>query len=353
MQKYLSVHNISKLFGNFQALKDVSFGVDESEFVCILGPSGCGKTTLLRVIAGLEEQSEGTINQNNKDISLLPPDERDFGIVFQSYALFPNLSVKNNIAFGLKTRKQNKETINQRVNELLELVGLSDHINKFSAQLSGGEQQRVALARALAPAPGLLLLDEPLSALDAKVRQYLRLEIKNLQKKLGVTTIMVTHDQEEALTMADRIILMNKGIIEQEGSPYDLYSNPQTSFAANFIGTTNLLEANKISNNQVEIYGSILECKETINENSVTITIRPEDIKINPDSSEKNIFQGVIKELEFLGSNFRGLIEVDFKSQKTNLRCQFSSEYILQNNIKKNNAVSISLQPAALKVIKK
>ena len=353
MQKYLSVHNISKLFGSFQALKDVSFGVDESEFVCILGPSGCGKTTLLRVIAGLETQSDGTISQNNKDISLLPPDQRDFGIVFQSYALFPNLSVKNNIAFGLKTRKQNKETINQRVNELLELVGLSDHINKFSAQLSGGEQQRVALARALAPSPGLLLLDEPLSALDAKVRQYLRLEIKNLQKKLGVTTIMVTHDQEEALTMAARIILMNKGIIEQEGSPYDLYSNPQTSFAANFIGTTNLLEANKISNNQVEIYGSILECNETINENSVTITIRPEDIKINPDTSEKNIFKGVIKELEFLGSHFRGLVEVDFKSQKINLRCQFSSEYILQNNIKKNNAISISLQPTALKVINK
>ena len=353
MQKYLSVHNISKLFGNFQALKDVSFGVDESEFVCILGPSGCGKTTLLRVIAGLEEQSEGTINQNNKDVSLLPPDQRDFGIVFQSYALFPNLSVKNNIAFGLKTRKQNKERINQRVNELLELVGMSDHINKFSAQLSGGEQQRVALARALAPSPGLLLLDEPLSALDAKVRQYLRLEIKNLQKKLGVTTIMVTHDQEEALTMADRIILMNKGIIEQEGSPYELYSNPKTSFAANFIGTTNLLEANKISNNQVEINGSTLECNETINENSVTITIRPEDIKINPDTSEKNIFKGVIKELEFLGSHFRGLVEVDFKSKKNNLRCQFSSEYILQNNIKKNNSVNISLQPAALKVIKK
>jgi len=353
MQKYLSVHNISKLFGSFQALKDVSFGVDESEFVCILGPSGCGKTTLLRVIAGLETQSDGTISQNNKDISLLPPDQRDFGIVFQSYALFPNLSVKNNIAFGLKTRKQNKERINQRVNELLELVGLSDHINKFSAQLSGGEQQRVALARALAPSPGLLLLDEPLSALDAKVRQYLRLEIKNLQKKLGVTTIMVTHDQEEALTMADRIILMNKGIIEQEGSPYELYSNPKTSFAANFIGTTNLLEANKISNNQVEINGSTLECNETINENSVTITIRPEDIRINPDTSEKNIFKGVIKELEFLGSHFRGLVEVDFKSKKTNLRCQFSSEYILQNNIKKNNAVSISLQPTALKVIKK
>ncbi len=353
MQKYLSVHNISKLFGDFQALKDISFDVNESEFVCILGPSGCGKTTLLRVVAGLESQSGGTINQNNKDISLLPPDQRDFGIVFQSYALFPNLSVKNNIAFGLKTRKQHIEKINQRVNELLELVNLSDHINKFSAQLSGGEQQRVALARALAPSPGLLLLDEPLSALDAKVRQYLRLEIKNLQKKLGVTTIMVTHDQEEALTMADRIILMNNGIIEQEGSPYELYSKPKTSFAANFIGTTNLLEGSKISNNTVKINGSALDCDETIDENDVIITIRPEDIKVNPQTNEKNIFDGVIKELEFLGSHFRGLIEVKFKSKQANIRCNFSSEYIMQNNIKKNNPINIAIQPQSLKIIKK
>ena len=216
MEQYLSVKNVAKYFGKFQALNNINFDVNEGEFVCILGPSGCGKTTLLRVIAGLESQSEGTIQQNNNDISLLPPDQRDFGIVFQSYALFPHLTVKDNISFGLKTRKQNRNEIDSRVDELLKLVGLSDHINKYSAQLSGGEQQRVALARALAPSPGLLLLDEPLSALDAKVRQHLRLEIKNLQKQLGVTTIMVTHDQEEALTMADRIILMNNGVIEQE-----------------------------------------------------------------------------------------------------------------------------------------
>ena len=165
----------------------------------------------------------------------LPPDQRDFGIVFQSYALFPNLTVKDNISFGLKTRKQNRNEIDSRVDELLKLVGLSDHINKYSAQLSGGEQQRVALARALAPSPGLLLLDEPLSALDAKVRQHLRLEIKNLQKQLGVTTIMVTHDQEEALTMADRIILMNNGVIEQEGSPQDIYSKTYNCFFCKFL----------------------------------------------------------------------------------------------------------------------
>ena len=352
MEKYLSVKKVNKHFGKFQALKDVNFDVKEGEFVCILGPSGCGKTTLLRVIAGLESQSEGEINQNNKNISQLPPDQRDFGIVFQSYALFPNLTVKNNISFGLKTRKQNRDAIDKRVDELLNLVGLSDHINKYSAQLSGGEQQRVALARALAPSPGLLLLDEPLSALDAKVRQHLRLEIKNLQRKLGVTTIMVTHDQEEALTMADRIILMNKGVIEQEGSPQDIYSKPTTAFSANFIGTTNLFKAKKISSNSIEIHGSILECDDDIKDDVSTVTIRPEDIKISDSENNKNIFNGTVKELEFLGSNIRGHIEVNFKSQKDIVICNFASEYIQNNNIQKDTQVNISLQPHAIKIVK-
>ena len=352
MEKFLSVKKINKYFGKFQALNDVNFDVQEGEFVCILGPSGCGKTTLLRVIAGLESQSEGEINQNNIDISLLPPDQRDFGIVFQSYALFPNLSVKENISFGLKTRKQNKNEIDRRVDELLTLVGLSDHINKYSSQLSGGEQQRVALARALAPSPGLLLLDEPLSALDAKVRQHLRLEIKNLQRKLGVTTIMVTHDQEEALTMADRIILMNKGVIEQEGSPQDIYSHPTTAFSANFIGTTNLFKANKISSNSIEINGSILECNDDINDDVLTVTIRPEDIKISESESNANILNGTIKELEFLGSNIRGHIEVNFKSKKAIVICNFASEYIYKNNIQTDTSINISLQPQAIKIVK-
>ena len=352
MEKYLSVKKVNKHFGKFQALKDVNFDVKEGEFVCILGPSGCGKTTLLRVIAGLESQSEGEINQNNKNISQLPPDQRDFGIVFQSYALFPNLTVKNNISFGLKTRKQNKDVIDRRVDELLNLVGLSDHINKYSAQLSGGEQQRVALARALAPSPGLLLLDEPLSALDAKVRQHLRLEIKNLQRKLGVTTIMVTHDQEEALTMADRIILMNKGVIEQEGSPQDIYSKPTTAFSANFIGTTNLFKANKISSNSIEIHGSILECNDDIKDDVSTVTIRPEDVKISNSENNQNIFTGTVKELEFLGSNIRGHIEVNFKSQTDIVICNFASEYIQNNNIQKDTSVNISLQPHAIKIVK-
>jgi iron(III) transport system ATP-binding protein len=352
MEKYLSVKKVNKHFGKFQALKDVNFDVKEGEFVCILGPSGCGKTTLLRVIAGLESQSEGEINQNNKNISQLPPDQRDFGIVFQSYALFPNLTVKNNISFGLKTRKQNKDAMDKRVDELLNLVGLSDHINKYSAQLSGGEQQRVALARALAPSPGLLLLDEPLSALDAKVRQHLRLEIKNLQRKLGVTTIMVTHDQEEALTMADRIILMNKGVIEQEGSPQDIYSKPTTAFSANFIGTTNLFKAKKTSSNSIEIHGSILECDDNLKDDVSTVTIRPEDIKISDSENNQNIFTGIVKELEFLGSNIRGHIEVSFKSQTDIIICNFASEYIQNNNIQKDTSVNISLQPHAIKIVK-
>ena len=352
MEKYLTVKKVNKHFGKFQALKDINFDVKEGEFVCILGPSGCGKTTLLRVIAGLESQSEGEINQNNKNISQLPPDQRDFGIVFQSYALFPNLTVKNNISFGLKTRKQNRDAIDKRVDELLNLVGLSDHINKYSAQLSGGEQQRVALARALAPSPGLLLLDEPLSALDAKVRQHLRLEIKNLQRKLGVTTIMVTHDQEEALTMADRIILMNKGVIEQEGSPQDIYSKPTTAFSANFIGTTNLFKAKKISSNSIEIHGSILECDDDFKDDVSTVTIRPEDIKISDSENNINILNGIVKELEFLGSNIRGHIEVNFKSQKDIVICNFSSEYIQNHNIQKDTSVNISLQPHAIKIVK-
>ena len=312
MEQYLSVENINKYFGNFQALKNVSFGVKEGEFVCILGPSGCGKTTLLRVIAGLESQSEGLINQNNKDISLLPPDQRDFGIVFQSYALFPNLSVKNNISFGLKTRKQNKETIDKRVDELLKLVGLSDHINKYSAQLSGGEQQRVALARALAPSPGLLLLDEPLSALDAKVRQHLRLEIKNLQRQLGVTTIMVTHDQEEAQTMADRIFVMKDGEIIQSGTPSEIYTKANSPFIASFIGSMNFIPAiinssNKVKCNQIEINCDIGNFKAN---DSVQLAIRPEDIQFKQGNQDDNMIPGTIKEVEFLGSFQRVYFEV-------------------------------------------
>src|SRR5690242_11672820 len=238
---YLQISNVSKSFGTFQALKDVSFEIEEGKFVCFLGPSGCGKTTLLRAIAGLDVQSSGRILQAGRDISALPSSQRDFGIVFQSYALFPNLSIADNIGYGLKNSGKPRAEVKARVQELAELVGLKGHERKYPAQLSGGQQQRVALARAIALSPGLLLLDEPLSALDARVRIHLREELKALQRRIGVTTIMVTHDQEEALAIADRIVVMNHGIIEQVGTPLEIYRDPATPFVADFVGHMNFL----------------------------------------------------------------------------------------------------------------
>src|SRR6185503_12675507 len=240
---FLRVRDLHKSFGKFTALQDISLDVNKGEFVCFLGPSGCGKTTLLRAIAGLDPQNAGTIEIAGRDVSNLPPAARDFGIVFQSYALFPNLTVAANVGYGLVNRRAGKAEMDARVAELLALVGLPEQGTKYPVQLSGGQQQRVALARALATSPGLLLLDEPLSALDARVRLRLRDEIKQLQRRLGVTTIMVTHDQEEALAMADRIVVMNHGVIEQVGTPSEIYRKPASPFVADFIGVMNFVAA--------------------------------------------------------------------------------------------------------------
>jgi iron(III) transport system ATP-binding protein len=277
---YLQVRQASKRFGAFQALADVSFDIAAGEFVCFLGPSGCGKTTLLRCIAGLESLSAGQVIQGGRDVTPLPPSARDFGIVFQSYALFPNLTVTENVAFGLVSSGRAPAEIAARVTELLELVGLTGEDRKYPGQLSGGQQQRVALARALAPSPGLLLLDEPLSALDAKVRLRLRREIKRLQRQVGITTIMVTHDQEEALTMADRILVMRSGRVEQMGSPDEIYDRPRTPFVADFIGTTNLLQATVVTPGTARC-GSLelpLEVGGWAPGTSLVCSIRPEHI---------------------------------------------------------------------------
>ena len=234
----------------------------------------------MRAIAGLDIQSEGTIHQGGRDISGLPASERDFGIVFQSYALFPNLTINENVAYGLHGRGLKRQDIRDRVRSLLDTVGLADQGDKYPAQLSGGQQQRVALSRALATEPGLLLLDEPLSALDAKVRQHLRLEIKALQRRLGVTTIMVTHDQEEALTMADRIVVMNHGIIEQVGTPLEIYREPATAFVADFIGTLNFVGGTMAEPGRVRLGQAELACDTGTFPagTEVTIALRPEDI---------------------------------------------------------------------------
>src|SRR4051812_27091903 len=258
--EYLELRDIRKEFGSFVALKGVSLAVHPGELLCFLGPSGCGKTTLLRIIAGLEVQTSGTITQAGRDISRLPPMKRDYGIVFQSYALFPNLTIAENVAYGLVNRRQPRAEREARVKELLALVGLPESGPKFPAQLSGGQQQRIAIARAIATSPGLLLLDEPLSALDARVRVRLRGEIRSLQQRLGITTILVTHDQEEALSMADRIVVMNQGEIEQIGTPAEIYGAPRTPFVADFVGKTNLLPARCDTEDRVQVGDQRFQC---------------------------------------------------------------------------------------------
>jgi iron(III) transport system ATP-binding protein len=302
---FLRLEGIRKDFGAFTALKDIRLEVPKGEFVCFLGPSGCGKTTLLRIIAGLEAQSAGTIHQGGRDISRLPPAQRDYGIVFQSYALFPNLTIHDNVAYGLVNRRGDRASIDARVAELLKLVGLPDSGAKYPAQLSGGQQQRIALARALATSPGLLLLDEPLSALDAIVRVHLRQEIRALQQRLGVTTIMVTHDQEEALSMADRIVVMNHGVIDQVGTPLEVYREPATPFVADFVGKVNMLAAT------VDGPGSVRVGKRSFTGaacngstgRSVRAYLRPEDIVARPIADgDSNVFDSRIEKIEFLGS---------------------------------------------------
>jgi len=307
---YLKISNLTKNFGNFTALRDISLEVYEKEFICFLGPSGCGKTTLLRAIAGLDIQSAGQIHQKGQDISALPPSERDFGIVFQSYALFPNLTILKNVAYGLENMKKEKAEITKRVDELLELVGMPEQGDKYPAQLSGGQQQRVALARALATEPGLLLLDEPLSALDAKVRAHLRHEIKELQNKLGITTIMVTHDQEEALTMADRIVVMNNGVIEQVGTPIEIYSEPASPFVADFIGTTNFIKGTLKDNGTVQVGETTITVTDTSqglsSGSEVLLCIRPEDVLTGGRVNDAdNTVETTIDHVEFLGSFHR------------------------------------------------
>ncbi|NND89709.1 MAG: putative 2-aminoethylphosphonate ABC transporter ATP-binding protein [Granulosicoccus sp.] len=314
---FLKINALWKAFGDFLALKDISLEVAEGEFVCFLGPSGCGKTTLLRAIAGLDPQTRGTIEQSSRDISNLPPAQRDYGIVFQSYALFPNLSIRRNVAYGLENAGHSRSKIDARVDELLQLVDLPEQGNKYPAQLSGGQQQRIALARAIATKPGLLLLDEPLSALDARVRVSLRHQIKELQRKLGVTTVMVTHDQEEGLSMADRIVVMNHGRIEQVGTPIQIYRDPDTLFVADFIGEMNQVQGVAETADRVRIGEVSFNCQSHgfSPDEKVLATVRPEDIvPIERDHSDQAdpADQGVevhIGDMEFLGSYWKARLD--------------------------------------------
>ncbi len=291
----LELSNIQKSFGDFQALRDINLTVGPHEFVCLLGPSGCGKTTLLRIIAGLLQADGGTLSFSGQDLSQTPARSRNFGIVFQSYSLFPNMTVRENIGYGLRIRNLPGPQITDRVDELLGLTRIPTLADRFPWQLSGGQQQRVALARALAVNPKLLLLDEPLSALDARVRNEMRHEIREVQRRLKIPTIMVTHDQEEALILADTIVCMNDGSIEQIGSPQALYRKPQTRFVADFIGLSNLLPAGWVRQHAPGLMNQI---PAPADESHALLCIRPEHIRLAADPAGPATVQSVT----FLGS---------------------------------------------------
>ena len=349
----LQLANIHKRFGDFVALQDVSLDVRTGELLCFLGPSGCGKTTLLRIIAGLEVQSAGTIVQNGRDISRLSPMDRDYGIVFQSYALFPNLSIAENVAYGLVNRNVARDARTARVKELLALVGLPDAGAKYPAQLSGGQQQRIALARALATSPGLLLLDEPLSALDARVRVRLRGEIRALQQRLGITTILVTHDQEEALSMADRIVVMKEGAIEQLGTPSEVYLRPSTPFVADFVGKTNLLPAQASGVRAIQVGAQRFQCDVDWSEYKGTkglrLFFRPEDVIVRGvNGSTPNSASGVVEKVEFLGAYSRVSFRLDGIDQV--LFADLSGNDMAEFRPKSGDPLRVAIPPDRLRV---
>ncbi|WP_240230260.1 ABC transporter ATP-binding protein [Devosia lacusdianchii] len=311
MAAFLEVQNLTKTFGATTVVKSVSFAFDKGEFISLLGPSGCGKTTILRMIAGFENPTSGSILVDGQDITHLKPNQRQLGMVFQAYALFPNLSVGDNIGFGLKIAGMPAEQRRARVDEMLKLIGLPGFEKRYPYEMSGGQQQRVALARAIAPRPRMLLLDEPLSALDAKIRVSLREEIRAIQLDLGITTVFVTHDQEEALSISDRIVVMNSGNIEQLGAPHEIYNKPATRFVSTFVGQLNNIEVTVVdlAAKTVSIDGQTitvpnLPTDATVGGNSV-LTLRPEVLSIGAREGNDITLAGTIADVTFLGSVIR------------------------------------------------
>jgi len=318
MGRNLRLENLTKKFGNLVAVDHVNLEIEEGEFICFLGPSGCGKTTVLRMITGFETVTEGKIIFDGKVINDLIPQKREFGIVFQSYALFPNMTVEQNVAFGLKVRKMSKKAIAERVDQMLDLIGLRDWRHLYPAQLSGGQQQRVALVRALAPNPQVLLLDEPLSALDAKIRVRLRAEVKRLQQELKKTMIYVTHDQEEALSIADRVVVMEMGQFRQVGRPIDIYKYPASSFVADFVGTSNFFKGYRAEDRvKTEKREFKISKSESFPSGEVFLAIRPEKVEVfkqgePPRHLESlNLVSGRIDVVTFLGAAVRLVINID------------------------------------------
>ena len=314
---FLTLTGIQKAYGPNKVVKDFDLSVERGEFVTFLGPSGCGKTTTLRMVAGFEAPTAGEIRINGQDVTHLRPNKRAIGMVFQAYALFPNMTVAQNIGFGLKVGGKPAIEIKGRVDEMLAMIKLPQLADRYPYQLSGGQQQRVSLARALAPSPQILLLDEPLSALDARIRVALREEIRALQRKLGITTIFVTHDQEEALSMSDRIVVMNEGGIEQVGTPSEIYNAPRSRFVASFVGTLNLIDGKIVdaSIGAVDIDGQRATTRRKLNGakpgDILAMALRPEALRLGAGEDGRNTLAGVIEDVSFLGAVVRVRVRLE------------------------------------------
>lgn len=308
-ENIIELKEISKQYGDNTVLDNLSLNIKKNEFVTLLGPSGCGKTTTLKIIAGFESADSGMVMFENKDISSIPPYKRQLNTVFQKYALFPHMNVYENIAFGLKIKKLSKSEIDSNVKEILRMVSLSGYEKRNIDSLSGGQQQRVAIARALVNKPEVLLLDEPLGALDLKLRKEMQLELKKIQQELGITFIFVTHDQEEALTMSDTIVVMNKGIIQQKGTPEDIYNEPANSFVADFIGESNILDGVMVQDFKVIFCDTEFECVDKGFEpnEDIDVVIRPEDIKIV--KAEEGMLRGIVTSVIFKGVHYEMVVE--------------------------------------------
>lgn len=342
-QNIIELRNISKTYGDNTVLNNLSLNIKKNEFLTLLGPSGCGKTTTLKIIAGFESADSGELMFKNEDISSLPPYKRQVNTVFQKYALFPHMNIFDNIAFGLKLKKLPKEEIEAEVKKMLHLVALDGFEKRKVDSLSGGQQQRVAIARALVNKPEILLLDEPLGALDLKLRKEMQIELKKIQKEVGITFVFVTHDQEEALTMSDTIIVMNKGVIQQMGTPQDIYNEPANAFVADFIGESNIIDGIMLKDFEVEFCGRKLECVDKGFETNepVDIVIRPEDIKMV--DAQNGMLKGHVTSVVFKGVHYEMTVVTD------------NFEFILHNtkSAPVDSTIGLDIYPEDIHIMKK
>ena len=342
-QNIIELKEISKTYGDNTVLNNLSLNIKKNEFLTLLGPSGCGKTTTLKIIAGFENADEGVVLFGDNNITSLPPYKRKLNTVFQKYALFPHMNIYENIAFGLKIKKLPKAEIDKKVKNMLKLVALEGFEKRSVESLSGGQQQRVAIARALVNEPEVLLLDEPLGALDLKLRKEMQIELKKIQQRLGITFIFVTHDQEEALSMSDTIVVMNKGVIQHMGTPEDIYNEPANAFVADFIGESNILDGIMIDDYKVEFSNVTFECVDKgFNKNEkVDVVIRPEDIEIT--TVEKGMLSGKVSSVTFKGVHYE--IEVEEKSRKWIIH---STKTAIVDSI-----VGLNIEPEAIHIMRK